>query len=151
MLADKSEGELFSLMRSRLRTVIALCNDLANLPAQGPSYIRMRAELKEIEELCRQAAYYRDDARWLRIGMLMEEVHQQSRHWMRYRSPRFKFLWLSERCQALLTAIEELRTKATGRVGQMLPKPQRAPDRTEGRLVQVRAMPNQTAGGILLP
>lgn len=151
MLADKSEGELFSLMRSRLRTVIALCNDLANLPAQGPSYIRMRAELKEIEELCRQAAYYRDDARWLRIGMLMEEVHQQSRHWMRYRFPRFKFLWLSERCQALLTVIEELRTKATGRMGQMLPKPQRAPDRTEGRLVQVRAMPNQTAGGILLP
>lgn len=144
MLADKTEPELFSIMRDLLRSAIAHCRALAMLPLQGPTFIRLRAELKEIEELCRQVGYYRDDARWFRIGLVWEQIHQQCRAWIHYHHPRKKFLWLAERCEALDKAVDDLQTKATGRVGMILPKPEKEV-RTNGRQVQV------TAGGVFLP
>jgi hypothetical protein len=136
MLADKTEPEIFSLMRDRLRSCISDCRLLAMLPLQGPTFIRLRANLKEIEELCRQAGYYRDDARWFRIGLVWEQVHQQSRFWIRHHHPRKNFLWLSERCEALDKAVDDLQARATGRLGMILPKPARE-IRTQDRPTQV--------------
>ena len=136
MLADKTEPEIFSLMRAHLRSAISHCRGLAMLPLQGPTFIRLRAEMKEIEELCRQAGYYRDDARWFRIGLVWEQIHQQSRLWIHHHHPRANFIWLAERCEALDKAVDDLQTKATGRLGMILPKPVKEV-RTEGRPVQV--------------
>jgi hypothetical protein len=152
MLADRTEPEIFSLMRDKLRSATAHCKALALLPLQGPTYRLLREELKDIEELCRQAGYYRDDSRWFRIGLVWEQIHQKSREWIVAHNPRKDFLWLAERCEALDRAVDDLQHKATGKLGMILPPVPRA-ERTEGRPMQVLMTPGGdavTMGGILL-
>ena len=74
------------------------------------------------------------DTRWLRIGMLMAEAHKRAGEWLRgVKMPngmRVKlaeghlhpcFVGLAENLRAGHRKAEEFRTRATGRVGMILP------------------------------
>ena len=98
------------------------------LPARGPTYKKLRENLKLIEGCCRSLSACREDTRWLPVGMMMAEAHRRAGDWLRqyprteqlnYAHPLFNRL--AENLRAGLKAAEDLRDKATGRVGMILP------------------------------
>src|SRR5271165_5690719 len=73
LLNDK---EIFDRMNHNLRSAAQHCVDLAKLPAKGPTYRLFMEEMRAIENCARALAYYRDDSRYLKIGMMMAECHK---------------------------------------------------------------------------
>lgn len=119
-----TEQEIIDCYRGALRGAIDDCRLLEILPAQGPSFVRMRESLKLVENCCRQMAVWRDgDARWLPIGIMMEMVHQKSRSWIVDHEIRLKFRLLGQNLMRLEEAARDLETRATGRTGSILPEP----------------------------
>lgn len=141
-MAALTEAEIFSCLSENLRLAAECCDDLATLPAKGPTYDKLRKQLRLIEGACRQASAWREDTRWLPIGRLMAECHQKAGGALRgvkmadgtrvtlapgETHPFFKML--ATNLRALQKAADDLRTKATGRVGMILPKAMPAPHR----------------------
>ena len=147
------EHEILACLKTHLKSAASDCADLAVVPGRGPVYKRFRDTLKLIEGCCRQMAHYREDCRWLPLGMQIEEAHKRSLKWLRsyVRSDQHNdahplFLRLAEHLRTFLKLVEDLETKATGRLGLILPRPLPGATRTEGRMMQVK-----TPGGLLLP
>jgi hypothetical protein len=140
-----TERELLTQLRDELRRAILDCEALASLPARGPTYHRLHVSLRQIEELCRRVGYNRQDSRWFGLGLMMEQVHKRAGEWLRGHYPRPLFLKLADNMRKMERALDDVQTKATGRVGMILPKPQPLPHR-EARPVQV-----VTPGGIIVP
>jgi hypothetical protein len=158
-MSDLTEAEIFSCLVTNFRLAAEHCDDLARLPKKGPTYLKFRAELKLIEGACRQAAYWRSDARWLQIGLMMEEAHRRAGDWLRgvkgpdgHRRPIPQgtlhplFVKLAENLRLGLARAQEFKDKKTGRMGAILPIVQADPN-FERRTFGYR----QTAGGIILP
>lgn len=154
-----TETEIFDCISSNAKLAAEHCDDLARLPRKGPTYDLLRKELKLIEGACRQAAYWRQDARWLPIGLMMEEAHKRAGDWLRgvrqpnggrRRIPEGEmhplFVKLADNLRGLQRVMEDLRTKKTGRAGIILPQVLPAPHR-DTRPVGFR----RSAGGVLLP
>jgi hypothetical protein len=160
-----TEPEIFSCLAENFKLAAQHCEDLAKLPRKGPTYIKFRAELKLLEGACRQAAYWRQDARWLRIGLFMEEVHKRAGDWLRgYKLPSGQrvthregtihplFMKLADNLRAGQRQAENLRTRKTERTGMILPKAAPAPHR-DTRPVQV-LMPDgfqKRRSGLIVP
>lgn len=156
MAGHVTEAEILSHLKQAFRRSAEHCDALAVLPARGPTYAKLREDLQICENCCRQVAWYRQDARWFHIGLMMEEAHRRAGGWLRDRlMPRTAnsnlahplFVRLAENLRHGAKRVEELETRPTGRIGMILPKLRRTV-RTEGRSVQV---PNMTPGGIILP
>ena len=149
-----TESEILDCFKTNLRLAVDHCEQLVILPARGPTYTKLREELKLMEGCCRQMAAWRGDARWLPIGIAMEMVHQKSQHWLRYHHPRKLFLKLAENLRGLLHLAEVTETKATGVLGRpILPVVQAGPLR-QGRPVQVRSLKEplvKRRSGLLVP
>jgi hypothetical protein len=146
MAGHVTEREILSLMKATFKRAAEHCDKLAVLPARGPTYRRLREDLQICENCCRQVAWYREDARWLRIGLMMEEAHKRAGGWLRDRTmPRTEnsnlahplFVRLAENLRFGAARAEQMENAATGRVGMILPKPLRGAARTQGRMVQV--------------
>ena len=144
-MTQLTEREIIDCLRTNLRGAADDCEALVRLPAQGPTFMRLRDRLKLVEGACRQMTYWREDTRWLPVGMMMEAVHQKSRQWIVGHQPRKLFGMLAERLRMLHAAAEMLETRATGRSGAILPPVVPGPHR-DNRPVQVK-----TPGGIMLP
>lgn len=158
-----TEAEIFDRQMTSLRLAAELCDDLAILPLKGVAYDRLRRELRLIEGCCKQAAAWREDTRWLPIGMAMAECHRMAGEWLRgvpqddgtrrkislgEQHPLFKKL--AEVLRGLALVVERTRDQATGRVGMILPVAQEAPHR-QNRPVPVRLPPAMTRGSFFLP
>jgi hypothetical protein len=145
MSSDLTEAEIFSTMKDRLRSAIADCRFIANFPVAGPTYKRLRQSLKLVEGCCRQAAYFRQDARWFGPGRYAEEAHQRARLWLHRPSVQTHKLFtkLADALEQWMKDLERLEKMPSGRVGTILPKPQRAPLQS-GRPVSV-IMPSGVA------
>lgn len=159
-MSELSEYELLDRLKSTLRQAAERCRTLGAHPLRGFVYDAMRRDLKQIETDCTAIAYCRGgDARWLNVGMMMEEAHKRAGAWLRQHQsaaaraltvPKFKKL--AENLDALLTTITSLETKATGVSGPILPAVLPAPHRP-GRNVQV-ALPANLArhpSGLIVP
>ena len=131
-----TELEIFDCLSANFKLAAEHCDDLAKLPRKGPTYRKLREELKLLEGASRQAAHWRGDARWLQIGLYMEEVHKRAGAWLRgYKLPNGQrvthregtlhplFTKLAENMREGRRAAERLRTARTGRIGLILPKP----------------------------
>jgi hypothetical protein len=134
-VTDLTEREILSCLRENAKGAADDCILLAKLPAQGPTYKRMRERLKLVEGCCRQMAYWREDGRWLPLGLQVEECHQRTGTWLRMHYPRKLFLKLAENMRTIEKVAEGLETRATGVSGMILPKP--LPHTPENRAVQV--------------
>jgi hypothetical protein len=142
-------------MYENLQLAAAHAVDLAVLPAQGPTYWKFREEMLLVEGCCRQASAWREDTRWLQVGLIVADALSRTGNWLRgYRvegqmgkvfTPRELYLKLAENLHGIAKVIEGLRHGATGRMGMILPEIARE-IRTDGRQVQVK-----TPGGVLLP
>lgn len=142
-MSDLTEVEIFDCMALNLRLAAEHCRALAIAPARGPLYVKLRDELRLAEGCCRQAAAWRGDYRWLMLSMQLREAHDRSGNWLRtYIGPDGRkrahplFLKLAEVLVTGHKAALELKTRATGRVGLMLPEPQPGPHR-DTRPVQI--------------
>jgi hypothetical protein len=160
-MSELTEREIFDCLRTNLRSAAADCDLIARQPISGPIFDRMRKSLKLVEGACRQAAYWREDARWLPLGVKMEEVHQRARTWLHRPTVSSKklFALLGDVLRKLLRDVDNLEFMATGRTGLILPKAQEPPLR-QGRPVQVMlpgmgmredGVETKTPGGIILP
>jgi hypothetical protein len=162
-MADLTEAEIFDCLQTNFKLAVEHCIDLAKYARKGPTYTKLRDELRLIEGCCRQAAYWRQDARWLTMAEPIAEVHKRAGDWLRgirvngvlRKNPEGQlhplFLMLAQNLLKYHAFAEKLRTERTGRVGMILPTPQRAPIRTEGRQVQVMLPERRSPGGLILP
>jgi hypothetical protein len=141
-----TEREIFSLLKGTFRRAAEHCDKLAVVPARGPVYQALREDLQIGENCCRQIGYYREHANWFTVGLFLAEVHRRAGGWLRDRSmPRTAtsnlahplFLKLAEKLRYGAEQAQRLETQATGKVGMILPEPQRPPIRTQSRMVQV--------------
>lgn len=141
-MGQLTEAEIFDCLKSNARMAAEDCDRLAVLPRTGPSYKSLCDKLKLVEGACRQAAYWREDTRWLRFGRLMEEVHKAAGNWLRGAKDsqgrlikladvhRHQcFTMLAANLRAIIGKVDECQTKATGRLGVILPVVQAAPHR----------------------
>lgn len=147
-----TEPEIFSCLTENFRLAAQHCEDLAKLPRKGPTYKKLRDELKLIEGAARQAAYWRQDTRWLQIGMMMAEAHKRAGGWLRgIRSDNGMwrklppgvlhpyFMKLAENLRAGQKLAEQFRDARTGIIGTILPPAYSRPS--------VR----KSNGGVILP
>jgi hypothetical protein len=142
-MGNLTEREIFSCLAENFRLAAEDCDKLATRPRKGRAYSSLRDKLELVEGACRQAAYWREDTRWLQIGQMMAEAHKRAGDWLRgikvEGSPvRVKiapghmhplFVKLAENLRAAQARAEEFRTKATGKIGTILPEAQPAPHR----------------------
>lgn len=149
-----TEREIFSCLSENFRLAAESCDELARVPAKGPVYLKLREQLKLIEGACRQAAYWRGDSRWLRVGLLMAEAHKRAGGWLRgikdsktgrtikvapgHLHPLF--VMLGDNLRQARASAERLRTAATGRVGLILPPG-----------YEVQGPRNRVGSGLILP
>lgn len=156
-----TEIEIFDCMYDSLKAAASLAEDLAKLPAQGPTYQQFREKMLLIEGTCRQACAWREDSRWLYVGQQIAEALARTGNWLRgYRVEgtmgkvfvaRDLYLLLADNLRGTAKAIECLRHNATGVRGMILPETPHI-SRTESRPVQVLAPDNEarSPGGIIL-
>ena len=121
-MSDLTEREILDCLYTNLKSATQNCRLLAELPMRGPTYNQLRKELKLIEGACRQIAHWREDSRWLQIGLLMEECHRRSGTWLRKFAPRPLFILLATNLCSLFVICNNLETKKTGIRGAILPE-----------------------------
>lgn len=138
-----TESEIFNCLSENFSLAAEDCDKLAVSPRKGPTYRNLRERLELLEGACRQASVWRQDTRWLDIGLYMAKAHDLSLEWLRGipagpGRPRVKvaaghmhplFVKLAENLRAAHKKAEEFRTKATGKIGTILPETPRAPHR----------------------
>lgn len=136
-----TEAEIFDCLSTNFRLAAEDCEKLARSPRKGATYSALRDKLELLEGACRQASVWRQDARWLQIGIGMAEAHKRAGDWLRGIKiagvpGRIKvadghmhplFLKLAENLRLGHKKAEALRTKRTNRVGMILPAMGRAP------------------------
>lgn len=160
-MGQLTEREIFSCMADNFGMAIQHCEDLASLPLKGPTYNLFRHELRLIEGCCRQASAWREDTRWLVIGKLMAAVHLQAGEWLRgvqlpsgrrvpvpFGMKHPMFLALAGQLRLLKRQADEFRTKATGKIGMILPEYTPGPHRDT---VPVGWTPAVGGSGLILP
>jgi len=156
-----TESEIFDQMNTSFRQAIELAERLAREPLKGLNYDALRKQLRLIEGCCKQANTWREDTRWLAFMTLCAECHKRAGDWLRgipvQGGGRVKlaegtlhpaFIMLAENLRAMHKAAEQIRTKATHRVGMILPEPLRGPHRDTR---PVGFTPKVSKGGIILP
>ena len=122
-----TEVEIFDCMYDNLQKAAQHAVDLAKLPAQGPTYQKFREEMLLIEGCCRQASAWREDSRWLGVGMVIAQALARTGNWLRgYRVEgtmgkvfysRDLYLMLADNLRGIAKVIEGLRHNATGQMG----------------------------------
>lgn len=138
-----TEREIFDCLSTNFRLAAEDCEKLAVSPVRGAIYYSLREKLELLEGACRQASVWRQDTRWLQIGLMMAEAHKRAGDWLRgvkmpghmgrvrladgHIHPLFKRL--AENLRAGEAKSTELRDKKTGRVGMILPAMASAPRR----------------------
>lgn len=160
-----TEHEIFDRMIGCLKAAIDCSVQLAVSPLRGYHYDRLRKNLRLAGDCCRQAATWREDARWLQHDKNLTEAHRRAGDWLRgYRDEAGQrihysrgdihkmFTMLAQVLAQLHNAALGLRDKATGKRGMILPIV-RQETRTQGRSVAVKIPSGmaQRASGLLVP
>lgn len=146
-----TEREIFDRMSASFRIAAECCDKLVVAPAAGPVYDELRQHLRLIEGCCRQAAHWREDARWLPLGLEMAEAHRRAGEWLRRRYARRVFGLLASKLREGQRAAEALRDRKPPKLGLILPAPQRDPTERPA-LISLPEMPHTVPnpGGALL-
>ena len=160
-----TEQEIFDRMSGCLKAAIDCCVHLATKPNRGWHYDKLRKNLRLAGDCCRQAATWREDARWLTHDKNLTECHKRAGDWLRgYKDQAGErihysrgdinamFIKLAQVLSQLHNAVVDMRTRATGRSGMILPVVHRE-IRTQDRAVAVKLPPGmmQRDSGLIVP
>lgn len=137
-MADLIEIEVKDCWRTNMLGAADDAKLLAILPAQGPTYARLRERLRLAEGACRQMAAFRGDARWLPMAFMLNDICQRARAWIVAHFAREVFLTLERELRKCVAIADTVENKKTGISGLILPAALPL-TRTEGRPVQVIA------------
>jgi hypothetical protein len=154
-MSDLSEADVFQTLVDNLKQAIQAADDLTTLDRRGPAYHNLREALRVIEGCCRQASAFREDTRWLPLGMLAHECHQKAGKWLRgdknlytgvrtpiaLREKNELFAMLAMNLRNFLKGVESLKDSKTGRVGMILPE-EKPHDKPKSRI---------SMNGLILP
>ena len=163
-----TETEIFDCLVTNFRLAAEGADDLARRPFKGEIYDKFRRELQLIEGACRQASTWREDTRWLPIGLMIAQVHSKAGDWLRgikmSDGTRVKirdgelhplFVKLAENLRALHIIATKIRDERTGKLGAILPVMIKGPHRDTRPVGWNAPMadvhPHISKGGILLP
>ena len=159
-----TETEIFDCLASNFRLAAEDADKLAHVPLKGEVYDQFRRRLQLIEGACRQASQWREDTRWLPIGLMIAEVHKRAGDWLRgMKMPdgtRVKigdgklhplFEKLAENLRALQTAAEKVRDAKTGSMGMILPTVQAGPHRDTKPVGWAPPLVPKMNSGLILP
>jgi len=147
-----TEIEIFNRMAESFRIAAEECEAIALDPKAGPHYTKMREHLRLIEGCCRQASAWREDTRWLPMGLMMSSIHKKAGDWLRRHNPRKQFTMLAALLRQGQKLSEELRDKRAPKSGMILPEMQRDPtERNAHVLVSKPPGLRRSAGGIIVP
>lgn len=141
------EAEILDVLMQNLRSAKSDCEIIARQPRSGLAFIRLRRSLKLAEGACRQAAQWREDARWLKPGLYLEQAHQIARGWLHRPTVQSKklFTGLAAALGQMLFDLKRLEKMRSGQVGSIL-LPNSVPN-PMARLVHAPALPM----GLLAP
>jgi hypothetical protein len=160
-----TEQEIFDRMVGCVRGAIDSSVQLASSPHRGYHYDCLRKNLRLAGNCCRQAAQWREDARWLNWDKELTSCHKRAGDWLRgYRDEAGErihfsradinelFTLLAQALSRIHNAVIDMRDRATARRGMILPLVHRE-TRTEGRSVGVLLPPGmmQRASGLVVP
>lgn len=142
-MSDLRESEIFDRLLTSFRAAEEHCRALAKQEnrIKGQHYNKLRTQLQLIEGACRQAAVWREDSRWFQIGQYAAECHKRCGGWLRHRDPPKFFLLLADNMQMMFKAVQELKDRATGQRGAILPETPKYESPT----------PRVSMGGIIIP
>ena len=145
-----TEVEIFDRMTGCLKAAVSDCADLSKNPRHGEIYDRLRKSLRTAGNCCRQAAQWREDARWLNFDKQITACIKMAGDWLRgYHDPEGKrrlyaanqvgelFFKLAQNLAALHNLALNTRDDKTQRTGMILPIMHRE-TRTQGRSVAVK-------------
>ena len=131
-----TEREIFACLAENLRLAAQHCDDIATTPDHRPVYRLLANELKLVEGCCRQASAWREDTRWLNIGLTIADAHKKAGNWLRgFRTEQGQkitlapahrkqlFQTLAANLRAIWKVAETFRTGRPPRLGMILPKP----------------------------
>jgi hypothetical protein len=123
-VSNLTEIEIFDRLMTSLGDAADHCKALAlqENRIKGQRYIKLRENLMLVEGCCRQAAAWRGDTRWLPVGRFAAETHKKCGDWLRFRTRGKMFLHCAEVLLLARQAAEQLRDRATGKIGLILPE-----------------------------
>jgi hypothetical protein len=78
-----TEREIFDRLVASFKQAAEDCDALAKRPVSSPAYLSLRDELALIEGCFQQAAFWREDDRWLEIARQIPEAHRLAGEWLR--------------------------------------------------------------------
>lgn len=162
-----TEVEIFDCIATNLAIAADCCEQMATRPMRGVQFIKFREACANVEGACRQASQWREDTRFLPMGLMMEKCHQFALRWitgfkaepgqprvaLSEREKHPKFVKMAENLRFAAESMKILKDGKTGKIGMILPDTSRGPIRTQGRPTQVLlpAGMRATPGGIIVP
>lgn len=78
-----TENEIFDCLIANFRLAAEDCDALAKRPISGPAYVDLRDHLALIDGAMKQAAFWREDERWLSISEQIPQAHRLAGEWLR--------------------------------------------------------------------
>lgn len=146
-----TEVEIFDCLATNFAIAADCCDQMATRPMRGVPYIKFREACAAIEGACRQASQWREDTRWLPLGLMAEKCHQMALKWITgfkvdpskprvalcEREKHPKFVKMGENLRFAGQSMKILKDGKTGKIGMILPDTSRGPIRTQGRPMQV--------------
>ena len=163
-MSNLTEVEIFDCMSENLQLAAQHCDELAVTSLRGEVYSKLRDELELIEGCCQQASAHREDTRWLPIGMMMGECHKRAGDWLRgykidgeWVKPglgelNLNFVELAKHLRSIQKLSDDMRTKATGKVGMILPEtPREFMRENRKHRVVLPGLGAMSPGGIIIP
>lgn len=160
-----TEREIFDRMTGCLKAAASCCAQLSVSPARGQLYDQLRKNLRLAGDCCRQAATWREDARWLNFDKQLTHCHKIAGDWLRgYKNDAGHrvhlapseiyqlFTKLGLNLAAMHTLAETTRDAKTQKRGMILPKIHHE-TRTQGRPSAVKLPPGMMArqSGLIVP
>lgn len=154
-----TEVEIFDRMLQSFKIAAECADKLAVSSRKGPTYEKLREHLALIEGCCRQASAWRSDTRWLKVGLVAAAAHEKAGGWLRgYKDPvtglrvafaasdhNPLFIMLANNLRQLAVVAEDIKLKATGIRGDIMPTMGPAPHRDN-----VPVGWRKTPGGLLV-
>jgi hypothetical protein len=142
-MGDLTEAEIFDCLETNFRLAAESAESLAKSPRRGAIYRDFRDKLELLDGACRQAAFWREDSRWLKFGEYFGQVHKSCGDWLRgikpaNGGPRVKlpegqlhpnFMSVCNRLKAAHRLALDFKNKRTGKIGTILPTPLPGPHR----------------------
>lgn len=131
-----TEREILACLKDNLLLARDCCVRL-HRGERGDVFLRFREAIKLVYGATRQVAGWREDARWLPFGVYVCQVEEKCRQWLVDKHGNRYFGLLADILEQAYVRARELETKKTGKAGMILPVPQPAPTRTQGRSILV--------------